>query len=133
MLLAGSVNDGENRVFPIQVSRYELFLFLCVVIVMFSIQTQLKINAQRPGCEYSSFRGIRRGPQAHCLRRRVTGTHGNEGEENFPHPGPSHSVIFITVAVIYIFRTVHEYARPVPNSHNCYKTISYSFGWIWCG
>ena len=42
----GEGNDGENSVFPIQVSHKELFLFLCVVILMASIKTQLVFKAQ---------------------------------------------------------------------------------------
>jgi hypothetical protein len=30
----GELNNGENKVFPIQVSHQELLLFLCVVIVI---------------------------------------------------------------------------------------------------
>jgi hypothetical protein len=35
-----ALNEGENSVFPIQVSLQELLLFLCAVIVMALIKTQ---------------------------------------------------------------------------------------------
>ena len=35
----GERNNGENKVFPIQVSRQELLLFLCVVIVIVLTRT----------------------------------------------------------------------------------------------
>jgi len=40
------VNDGENKVFPIQVSRQELLLFLGAVIVIGTYKNTFYINAQ---------------------------------------------------------------------------------------
>jgi hypothetical protein len=40
------VNDGENKVFPIQVSRQELLLFLSAVIVIGTYKNTFYINAQ---------------------------------------------------------------------------------------
>ena len=42
----GSVNDGENKVFPIQVSRQELLLFLGAVIVIGTYKNTFYMNAQ---------------------------------------------------------------------------------------
>ena len=47
LTLAGwEVNDGENKVFPIQVSRQELLLFLGAVIVIGTYKNTFYINAQ---------------------------------------------------------------------------------------
>ena len=40
------VNDGENRVFPIQVSRQELLLFLGAVIVIGTYKNMFYMHAQ---------------------------------------------------------------------------------------
>ena len=107
-LFAGArMNNGENQVFPIQVSLQELFLFLGVVIVSALIKPQdcgSSVREKRKNCtEGKAATG-----QAQSRAQR------NSGEVNFPIQVHSENIIVIAAAIIFIFRTTLNNARAVP-------------------
>ena len=76
------MNDGENKVFPIQVSRQELLLFLGAVIVIGTYKNIFRFNAQT-GKSVNSLRfQAQLTPDANW--RVPSRNTGNRGEVNFP-------------------------------------------------
>src|SRR5210317_680731 len=87
LTLAGwEVNDGENKVFPIQVSRQELLLFLGAVIFIATYKNIFYMRAQT----VKSVNNIRF--QAQCSpdanRRVLTHKYWKLRGSKLPHPGP---------------------------------------------
>jgi len=104
------MNDGENRVFPIQVSHQELLLFLSAVIfigiykniVLYDRPDKYNVNFYIFGHHFTSLGTNGRqkmSGESSCPKMEI------EGEEIFPIQVHSENVIFIAVAVIYIIST----------------------------
>ena len=106
------MNDGENNVFPIQVSRQELFLFLSVVIFIAYIRTHLCSDAH-----HAAYVNIAAAKGYLVDQARPQQAEEIEGKKIFPIQVHSRNVIFITVAVIFIFCTVNGIAQYVPKAN----------------
>jgi hypothetical protein len=114
------MNDGENRVFPIQVSRQELLLFLGAVIVidtyknivLYECPNAYSVNCLHLWAKMSA---------GNCAGKGPTQKWKLKGKKTSPSRSIVKSVIFIAVAVIFIFCTGTTNASLVPNLLNTIK------------
>ena len=97
----GGVNDGENKVFPIQVSRQELLLFLGAVIVIGTYKNTFYMNAQTVNNVNFTFFGHLLAPDA--SRRDPYPKAEIEGEENFPIQVHSEMYYFYCGDYLFLF------------------------------
>ena len=109
----GGVNEGENKVFPIQVSRQELLLFLSAVIVIDTYKNTFYMNTQTVNCVtfYLFFGKCYRQTQIGVIptqRRKL------KGKRTSPSRSIVQNVIFIAVSIIFIFSTAYTNALLVP-------------------
>ena len=97
----GGVNDGENKVFPIQVSRQELLLFLSAVIVIGTYKNTFYINAQTVNSVNFTVLGIsQRQAQTGViptLKRKL------KGKKTSPSRSIVKCIIFIAATIYFYF------------------------------